>query len=88
MDLLRRNSDVPNEVEGPEEGPPAIVKPVPRYEADAMALKALTEPQLPPKRHVRYKVAMTVEYGFSDASGKWFGSTITIDGRLLLRSGQ
>jgi hypothetical protein len=48
-----------------------------------MALKALTEPQLPPKRHVRSKVVITVAYGFADASGKLFGSTITIDGSLL-----
>jgi hypothetical protein len=48
-----------------------------------MAFKALTEPQLPPKRHVQYKVFITVIYGFADASGKGFGSTITIDGSLL-----
>jgi hypothetical protein len=67
MNLLRRNSDVTDEVEGPEGG---FVKHVPRYEADVMALKALTEPQLPLKRHVRSKVVITVVYGFSDASGK------------------
>jgi hypothetical protein len=48
-----------------------------------MALKALNGPQLPPKRHVRSKVVTTVVYGFADASGKGFGSTITIDGSLL-----
>jgi hypothetical protein len=70
IDLLRINSDVQYVVEGLEEGPPSFVKPVPRYEADVMALKALTEPQLPHKRHVRYKVVITVTYGFADASGK------------------
>jgi hypothetical protein len=48
-----------------------------------MALKSLTEPQLPPKSHVRYKVVITVASGFADASGKGFGSTITIHGSLL-----
>jgi hypothetical protein len=53
-----------------------------------MALKTLTEPQLPPKRHMRSKVIIAVASGFADASGKGFGSTITIDGSLLWRSGQ
>jgi hypothetical protein len=70
MDFLRRNSDVPYEVEGPAEGAPAFVKPVSWYEADVMVLKSLTEPQLPPKRHVRSKVFITVAYVFADASGK------------------
>jgi hypothetical protein len=68
MELLRRNSDTPDEIEGPKEGPPTFVKPVPRSDADAMALKSLTELQLPPKRHVRSKVVITVAYGFADAS--------------------
>jgi hypothetical protein len=88
MDILRRNSYVPDEVEAPEEGAPAFGKPVPRYEADVMVSKALTEPQLPYKRHVRSKVVITVAYGFANASGKLFGSKITINGSLLWRSGQ
>jgi hypothetical protein len=52
-----------------------------------MALKALTDPQLPHKRHVWSKVVITVAYGFADASWNWFGSTITIDGSLLWWSG-
>jgi hypothetical protein len=48
-----------------------------------MALKTRTEPQFPPKRHVRSKGFITVAYGFADASGKGFGSTITVDGSLL-----
>jgi hypothetical protein len=53
-----------------------------------MALQALTEPQLPPKRNVRSKVFTTVACGLADASGKGFGSTVTIDGSLFWRSGQ
>jgi hypothetical protein len=48
MELLRRNSYTPDDVEGREEGAPSFVEPVPRYEADVMALKSLTDPQLPP----------------------------------------
>jgi hypothetical protein len=61
---------------------------VPRYEADAMALKAITDPQVQPNHHVRCKVVITVAYGFTDAIVKGFGSTITIDGCLLWGSGQ
>jgi hypothetical protein len=70
MESLRRNSDASYEVEGSEEGSPTFVKPVPRYEADVMAYKALTNPQLPPKCHARSNVVITVAYGFADASGK------------------
>jgi hypothetical protein len=70
MELLRRNSDAPDEVEGRKEAAPTFVKPVTRYEADVMALKSLTEPQLPPKHHLQSKVFITVAYGFADASGK------------------
>jgi hypothetical protein len=88
MELLIRNSDAPNEAEGREEGAPSFAKPIPWYEADVMALKSLTEPQLPHYLHVRSKFFITVSYGFVDASGKVFGSKITIDGSLLWRSGQ
>jgi hypothetical protein len=37
---------------------------------------------------MRYKVFITLEYGFADASGQGFGSTVTLDGSLLWRSGQ
>jgi hypothetical protein len=49
MELLRRNSDATDEVEGRDEGDPSFVKAVPQYEADVMVSKALTDPQLPPK---------------------------------------
>jgi hypothetical protein len=80
--------DTPDEVEGREEGGPSFVKPVPGYESDVMALKPFTDPQLPPKHHVRSKVVIAVAYGIDNASGKGFGSTITIDGILLWRSVQ
>jgi hypothetical protein len=88
MELPRTNSDTLDEVEGLEEGGPSFVEHVPRYEAGVMALKAITDPQFPPKRHVQSKVFITVANGFTDASGKGFGSTITINGILLWRSGQ
>jgi hypothetical protein len=87
-DLLRWRSDDPDESKRHDEAAPAFVEPVPWYESDVMALKALTEPLLPPMRHVRFKVVFTVAYGFAHANGEGFERTITVDGCLILRSGQ
>ena len=68
---------------------PDFVKPVPRYRGDLKALKNLTESLEAPKRIVRSKKQILhVEYGFGDASGKGFGSTITLNGKILWRAGQ
>jgi hypothetical protein len=52
MELLHRNSDIPERGAMREEGAPPFVEYVPRYEADVLALQALTDPQLTPKRHM------------------------------------
>jgi hypothetical protein len=62
MESLGRNSDIPGEGEGRAEGGPYFIELVPRYEADVMSLKALTDPQFPPKRHVQSRVVITVAY--------------------------
>ncbi len=67
---------------------PDYVQPVPRFKGDLRALRELTEPTAPPKRRIRSKNVIRVEYGFGDASGKGFGSTITLNNKLLWRAGQ
>ena len=53
---------------------PNYVLPVPRMEKDLRALEQLTEPLEPPKRRIRSKKIIQVEYGFGDASGKGLGA--------------
>ncbi len=56
--------------------PPDLVLPVPRYEDDLAALRSLTQLTTPPLRYVRRKAVHTVVYGFVDASGHGFGSSL------------
>jgi hypothetical protein len=51
-------------------------------------LEKLTEAPVPPKQKIRSKAIVHVECGFGDASGKGFGSTITVNGTILWRAGQ
>jgi hypothetical protein len=67
---------------------PDYVKPVPRCRGDLQALEKLTEAPAPPKRKIRSNGIIHVEHGFGDASGKGFGSTITLNGVILWRAGQ
>jgi len=57
--------------------PPDLVLPVPRYEDDLAALRSLTQSTTPPLRYERRKAVHTVVYGFVDASGHGFGSSLT-----------
>jgi hypothetical protein len=52
MDLLRHNSDDPDESERHDEAAPSFDETMPQYESDVMVLKALTDTMLPPKHHV------------------------------------
>jgi hypothetical protein len=85
IEALRRNGDLDGY---DHRESPVYVKPVPRYRGDLRALEKLTEAPTPPKRKIRSKVVIHVEYGFGDASGKGFGSTITVNGIILWRAGQ
>jgi hypothetical protein len=85
IEVLRRNGVLD---EYDHRASPEFVKPVPRYRGDLRALEKLTEPPVPPKRKIRSKMIIHVEYGFGDASGKGFGSTITLNGVILWRAGQ
>ena len=55
---------------------PEFVTPVPRLERDLLSLQALTETVSPVERVVRAKTIIHVVYGFGDASGTGFGSSL------------
>ncbi len=50
--------------------------PIPRFKDNLAALTKLTDFKLPPLRVVRPSQVVQVFYGFGDASGKQFGTTI------------
>jgi hypothetical protein len=67
---------------------PKLVKPVPRLGADIEALKCLTEFEFAPRRRVRMTKRLRAMYGFGDASGTGFGSTIRkANGEIVWKSG-
>ncbi len=68
--------------------PPLRAKAVPRLEHDVQALVRLTRDMDPLKRLVRPKGSMIALYGFADASGHGFGSTLVINNRVHFHHGQ
>ena len=56
---------------------PDRVFPVPRLERDLLSLEALMEGDQPAERVIRAKTTVHVVYGFGDASGTGFGSSLT-----------
>ena len=67
---------------------PSRVHPVPRLLSDLRCLSVLTESETAPLRRIRSNHVVRVEYGMGDASGKGFGSLISVDGEVVWRSGQ
>lgn len=68
-------------------GAPESVHPSPRLHDDISTLLKLTAGESPPKRFVRSKLIVTACYGFGDASGSGFGSTISHDAGVRYRHG-
>jgi hypothetical protein len=66
---------------------PRMVKAVPRLRDDVDALHTLVSMKVPPLRLVRPNRTKTVRYGFGDASGSGFGSTMSGSGEVLYRHG-
>jgi hypothetical protein len=64
-----------------------MVRPVPRYQEDLEALATLMLTDNPPLRYDRRKEISTVVYGFVDASGLGFGSSLTSPGGILYTIG-
>jgi len=62
---------------------PNLVKGVPRLDGDLEALVKLSSSDTPPRCVVRSNGVVTVVYGFGDASGLGFGSSIEIDGETI-----
>ena len=56
--------------------PPKLIRGVPRFFKDLEAFAALLSPDSPPEVTVRCLRVFTLLYGFGDASGKGFGSTV------------
>ena len=68
--------------------PPSRVKPAAHLVHDILALLTLTEGSVPPNGNVRPTCSALALYGFADASGKGFGSTLFLGGRIHFRHGQ
>jgi hypothetical protein len=67
--------------------PPKVVHAVPRLIADLEGLLTLFQLPHPPERVVRTNAATFAFYGFGDASGSGFGSTITTPEGIHYRYG-
>lgn len=67
--------------------PPPRVKPVKRLEKDLQGIEQLTEPELPPFQPIRSKHIYVAKYGFVDASGSGFGSSLGLCEGVRVRHG-
>jgi hypothetical protein len=67
---------------------PDVVVAVGQLQDDMTALMALFTPEIPPLRPVRLSRTATAIYGFGDASGLGFGTTLLIHGSIHYRHGQ
>ena len=67
--------------------PPKYVKPVPRFYSCLKALHKFFSSDVPPVVHVRSKSVYMLSYGFLDASGSGFGSTIQKENGITYRMG-
>jgi hypothetical protein len=69
-------------------GAPRYVIPVPQLLADIEALVILFQPSTPPLWHARPSSSAVVLYGFGNASGSSFGTSLLINDTLHYRHGQ
>jgi hypothetical protein len=67
--------------------PPETVRGVPRLGGDLQALSALFAPEHPPRQIIRSNNVLVTLYGFGDASGEGFGSTLMTPEGLHYRYG-
>jgi hypothetical protein len=67
--------------------PPHFIAPVERMEDDVRALTALFDQDKPTQKLVRSSRVYTILYGFADASGSGFGSTVLGDDGIRYRIG-
>jgi len=89
MDIALFEPDEANPFETfSNESAPAFVTAVGQLQDDIRALHALFGPDLPPLQLVRPSRTATAIYGFGDASGTGFGTTLLIDGCIHYCHGQ
>jgi hypothetical protein len=67
--------------------PPKKIAPVPRLPRDMRALEKLFDLEEPTQVLLRASRIYTILYGFADASGSGFGSTIMLEGGIKYRIG-
>jgi hypothetical protein len=68
--------------------PPLKVKAVPRLHTDLEALSSLFSASTPPTRYIRATHTQVALYGFGDASGSGYGSSVALpDGSIFFRHG-
>ena len=66
---------------------PTLVTPVPRFHQCLQVLSTFCQVELPPVIKVRLTTCTVVMYGFVDASGSGFGSTLLVHGNVRYRIG-
>ena len=67
--------------------PPSTVTPVPRFHQCLDVLERIFDEDLPPVVNVRSTSCLVLVYGFVDASGSGFGSTLLVKGKVKYRIG-
>jgi hypothetical protein len=75
-ELLQEEMDAEHTGGDPDREPPQRIKPVPRLYLDLVALKFFFSGDKPPEVSVRSRNVKVLLYGFGDASGRGFGSTV------------
>jgi hypothetical protein len=80
------DEDIANMIVPP--GAPTTVSAVTRLRFDLDALVELFKGEVPAVRTARPEQTATALYGFGDASGYGFGSTLLKEGKILYRAGQ
>jgi hypothetical protein len=75
------------DVHGPPPPPPKLIAAAPRLSKDVDSMLRLFEQELPTQVLLRAARVYTIIYGFADASGSGFGSTIMLNGNIKYRIG-
>jgi hypothetical protein len=77
----------PPNIYKPPPPPPKSIAAVPRLQKDVESMQRLFEQDIPAQVLLRASRVYTIIYGFADASGSGFGSTIMLNGEIEYRIG-
>jgi hypothetical protein len=86
-ELLQEEVDAEHAGADPDREPPQRIKPVPRLYLDLVALSFFFSGDKPLEVSVRSKNVKVLLYGFGDASGRGFGSTVLTPHGVRYRTG-